>query len=348
MNLPNRFPFSCPLDFPFEKILAIMAVTSVFSVFSFAGDSKTRIVVLQVPAKTAGQVRGVLSDEGNADRLEIMENVLKIQGVKVLAEMKDANPLPNELFRMQEITGKVELGGNLTMNLELNLEICSDGNDPQMREYLGSSIRIPSQQKNSYRYCDSIENRVTLRPNHWQERASWGDAERSLMVWQYTTSDEKSVKKGPAATGDNNLRAEMCFFKARPSEINAVGRCRPETSETALDWLRDRSRLWKEASFLAMADHETGWIDVEKAVSRPHASETAVEETEEGLSAKGKISKRGDQLELSFDFIARLKKGKEAKLNLGATVTPGVWEFRPIEGFPDANVVAFRLSSERD
>lgn len=302
----------------------------------------TRIVILQMPTKEADGVRAELNDSTKVSKSETMDAVLKRQGIVELAGFKQANPWRGEPVTLSKTMDGIEFDGERAKELGANLRLEGGRLGPSIEHMLSSEIALPTGGK-GYRQFQNLCNRTVVKPGRWQERACWGDANESLMLWQFSTVEghEPATKTFPGKP-KAFMRVEMHWFQASSSDVITLGQSKPETRDKAFQWLSGRARRWKECGFQVRQDDQAVWSAMEGKLQL-HGKQ--VEQEEDRFSIVGGFSDAGDLVKMNWE-VTVAKKEKMLNRTLSATVTPGVWEFIAIEGLSDANVVACRLTRE--
>lgn len=324
-------------------------VLALFVLFGFAGHSladgaTTRIVVIETAASDTQLLRGLLLE--NQTKSDAMEGLLKKPNVKTIVDVADLDPWPSQLASIDKNTGKIALGGDMEMKLETSLSLSSGEGKLGRIEHLNAAVRLGGKGLKRYQYLDWTGNSAYLSPMHWQERAFWADRDRCVMIWQFTNVNEAQKAKEDNHLDSENLRMEVRLLQAASGDIDKLGQSKVETREKALHWLTGRARSWKEGGCLVMADHEIGWMDLERKVSRPDPAVEEIAEEETGLIAKGKASVVGERLELKLELNEVFGRDQAMVSEIKSSLVPGVWEFCAIEGLKGANIAAIRLSRE--
>jgi hypothetical protein len=305
------------------------------------GQDHTRIVMLQMPVKTAAAVRVLLNDPAKGSSPETMTAALKQQGVASLAGFEKADPWRNEPLELSAPMGGIDFGGERARDLGVNLTLEGGKGVAEIEEMLSTEVALPAGGK-SYLQLQNLGNRVVVRPGRWRERACWGDAGRSIMIWQLSSLDAHQAGGGQAAASPRtSLHVEMHWLRVAEADLPKLAQSKPETREKAFQWLSARARLWKECGFWVTQDDKAVWSETAGKLSL-RGQEAVAEETP--FAIEGGFSGAD---EVKMEWKATLGNGRnEWSRVVSATVTPGVWEFITIEGLPDANVVACRLSRD--
>ena len=151
-------------------------------------------------------------------------------------------------------------------------------------------------------------------------------------------------QKAPDVVGKSKsaMFVEMCWFQGSTSDLASLGQSKPETREKAFQWLAKRAKLWRECSFWAKPTGKAGWSEAEGKYELQDKEPVAEEER---FSIVGGFAVEGGKAKMEWEVMTS-RKGKEVTRNLVSIVTPGVWEFIVIDGLPDANVLACRLSRD--
>lgn len=305
------------------------------------GEESVRILLIQMPVNEGIIVRPDLNDSTKGLRMETMDAVLKRKGAIKIA-FNQTNPWLGDPVSLSKAMYRIEFDGAVAKELGVNLRLEGIMIDPGIEEMLTSEIALPTNGKGN-REFQNLDNRVIVKPGRSQERACWGDATESLMLWQFSTVEghEPSAKSLPGKS-KTFMRVEMYWFQASANDIATLAQSKPETRNKAFQWLSGRARLWKECGFQVRQDDQAVWSAADGKLEL-RGKEAVAEE--ERFAIIGGFSVAGDFVKMDWE-VADTRKGNELNRKLSAMVTPGVWEFIAIEGMTDSNVVACRLTRE--
>lgn len=321
-----------------------LSTALIFATFAsvLSAEDHTRIVILKMPAQGSAAVRAMLNEPTKAAKAETMDAVLKLQGVSEIAAFNQAAPWSGKAIKLEKPMGELKIGGIQISELGVKVRLQGSKGDDVVEELLVWEMELPTGAK-SYHSLQNFGNQVAVTSGRWQERGSWGNSEESWMLWQFS-SMEGSKRKTADGGGKSKsaMFVEMYWFQASTSDLASLGQSKPETREKAFQWLAKRAKLWRECSFRAMPTGKAGWSEAEGKYELQDKEPVAKEDR---FSIVGGFTAEGEKAKMEWEIMMS-RKGKEVTRNLVSTVTPGVWEFIVIDGLPDANLVACRLSRD--
>ncbi len=324
----------------YSNFLILVSWFAIIAVSTANAEDFTQIKVLKMPVKHTVAVRSLLNETTKGTKPETMDAVLKLPGLSVMAEFKQANPWDGVTKELKKPMGKIEIGGNEVSELGVNLSLQGSKRDKAVDELLRLKMELPLGGK-KYHSMQNFGSQMTVTPGRWQERACWGNAEEAWMLWQYSLiEDPKLGMAQPKTNPRPPMFVEMCWFQASASDLKTLGQAKPETREKALQWLATRAKRCRECSFWMMPNSKSGWGE---SVGKFELQDKEPVAEEDRFSIEGGFTTQGNQMKMAWQMETS-RKGKDVTRNLASAVTPGVWEFIIIEGMPETNVLACRLS----
>jgi hypothetical protein len=306
---------------------AFLVLTSVTS----DAIEQTRLVALRLPPDAVAEVRAELLDPLKTSKSETMEQVLKRQGVVLVAELQVENPWREEIIELEKTTGAVE-GADERLDLGLFASIRSFRDSGNIDMGLCVEVRLPRGAKKA-RTLYAIGDDWMIEPGTWREWFFWSDGKEAVMLWEYP----QGFPEAPASqVGDaSRLQLETRWFQLEDSDLAQLAKSKPETRENAMKWLEKRTPLRKEMLCTWKHNSKSGWSE-----KLGNYSEKPI--LEEGLTIHINGFREDGAVKVDLT-LAVLEQGKESKSELSANLVPGVWEFLPVAGMPGANIVACRV-----
>ena len=158
------------------------------------------------------------------------------------------------------------------------------------------------------------------------------------MLWEYPLGFPIGAKPGDG-DGRVPVRVEMKWFRAGEADVLRLAKSQPETRAKALEWLEGRTRPSWEVLYWFQPSNASYWTFCEGK----HDHEDDKMLAEDGLRFETKGAAKDGRIQLEWDGEA-LKRWQEQKFHLSAKLEPGIWEFLPVEGVMEANMVACRVT----
>lgn len=322
-----------------KTIHRAIVLLSLTTVPIFAEDH-LRMVLLQVPPAESTAIRSKLS--GAAP--EAIEEVLGKPGVEVVADFKEENPWRPGTISLTKSAGMVNFDGEKPLELEIRVEIegkrKENGN---ISARLSSDIMLPDGKKGFWQFHQP-GILPDIHPGAWLECSLWGDSQKTTMLWLLATSDEGGEEAAPTddAKSDGG-RVEMIWFRVEEGDLEMLAKSKPETRDKAFKWLSGRGETWNECVFRYSIGNRVAWL---ASYGQAPASKDAAMR-EDRLSIDGEPTRAGDGIAFKWDiYTAELKSEEEIHVEISSQVTPSIWEFTPVEGVAQANVVAWRCVAD--
>lgn len=296
------------------------------------GESRTRYSLIRVPSADAAAMRFELASFARGSKLAMLDDSLKKGGGTILAEFTQVNPWHAEPVDLQKVTGKIQAGGE---ELELGVKLKIEGSgDPLVTH--SAEVTLPTGGKGA-RFFQMIGGSAIRQPAAWHERCCWSDGKECLMLWEYPVREGESEEE--AVQGNSAVQVEMRWFQANEADITKLGASKPETREKALQWLAGRAKLWREAGYGFKVGNPSVW----QMTQGKHDPERGESISDESFTIQTKCQEEEGKLKMVWTTSVG-KKGQEESTTLNAGMTSGVWEFLPVQGNPDANVIACRVT----
>ena len=296
------------------------------------GESRTRFSLLRVPAAATSVVRIELGDPAKGERLETMDALVKQGKIEMISDFTQVNPWISEPIELEKAISGVKVGEE---ELELGAKLKFEGDGKPEVSY-SVEVTLPTGGKSAC-FFQVIGGSTIRRPAAWHERCCWVDGKDCLMLWEYpvseTDAEEKAASKIPA------VQIEMRWFQASESDLSKLAASKPETREKALQWLMGRAKLWREAGYGFKLGNPSVW----QMTQGKHDPERGESISDESFTLQTQCREEAGKLKMSW-MTSVQKKGEEKSSSLSAEMMPGVWEFLPLEGNPEANVIACRVT----
>lgn len=296
------------------------------------GESRTRLSFFKLPVSEVGIVRAELVDPANARNPETIDAVTKRLELTVLAQFDQADPWCAEPLNLEKSMGGIQSGGE-ELALGVKLKIEGSGN---LEVANNAEVTLPTGGKGA-RFFQVIGGTAIRQPGAWHERCCWSDGKDCLMLWEYPVLEEDSGEA--VAQRSSTLQVEMRWFQASEADITKLGASKPETREKALQWLAGRAKLWREAGYGFKMGNPSVW----QMTQGKHDPERGESISDESFTIQTKCQEEEGKLKMVWTTSVG-KKGEEKSTSLNAEMTSGVWEFLPVQGNPDANVIACRVT----
>lgn len=313
----------------------VIACFCIFAEFAY-GQESVRMLVLQVPTADVSFLRTELASPEKLVNVNAIDPLLTRKGVKVLADFKKENPWISH-FELKEL-------GETILAVKPSTEVVAGGvkiacSPHQLKFHLSAYFKIDvgfSTGGQNCRYLKSIRSCSIASLSRWHERNCWADAKEAIQLWEFPVSGSAIPRSIPGTEG---LRMEMRWFQATPSDIAKLKESQSATRDKALQWLTARAKFWRETLYVSGPGSESEWEDTSGKnnlddIEQPYA--------EEGLAVATEKIELGKPVNVSWKVTATVK-GKSTVTPLTGKFEWDVWEFLPVEGIPQANVVACRI-----
>ena len=307
-------------------------------------EETTRLVLLRVPVKEAALIRVELNDATKGSKSEAMDALLKVLGIKELAQFQQTNPWRNEPIAMK-LPKDAEFFDLTKPSLFVSMDLAGGELGGGHEEILASAVDLPMTTK-KYQSFQNLGNVISPLSGRWQERTSWADEKEAMMVWQYSMVDRKPYVRTAHEKPKEYFKVEMKWYQVTKEDLAILGAAKPEAREKASLWVTKRAKLWKEGMFrlCASLERQAGWMFNDgKIVGR--GEEAAVDE--DRFCMMTRFTRRDDFRSVEFEFRSTNSKGGDELIQKKDTIfTPGAWDFQVIEEMQGANVMIYRFSKE--
>ncbi len=298
------------------------------------GEESWQMVVCQMPVKDEPAVRAVLSDPEKAGKPDTIDEVLKLHGVKKLAQFTENDPWQNRRFNLKKPIGFQKESGETLLDLGVEIERQGSHDDSGLVVDSNTDVRLQLGRK-EYR-CFHRSGMACLPTSRWVETGFWGDAESVTMMWEYSAEEKKSVVNPNPS--HRSWQIEIRLYQVKPEDMEVLKKSTPETSEKALQWLSGRATLWKECRFPAMQGNKSVWMDEHGELLSP------VNKDKSRFSVEAEFRGKGDSTHLWLDLISqRPRRSSPGRFHMSIVPKPGVWEFSSWSNVPEANLVVYRI-----
>lgn len=292
----------------------------------------TRLLLLRIAPDDALVLRTEFNSPIGESKSEAFEEMVKRKSLDVLADFNVADPWRAEPVGLEKAMGTIESGGE---RLDLGVKLKFEGRGKPEVSY-NAEITLPSGGKGAG-FFQAIGSTTVHLPAAWHERCCWGDGKEIMMLWEYPVV-EVDAKEEPMQEV-SAVQVEMHWFRASEVDISKLTASKPETRVKALQWLAGRAKLWREAGYGFKPGNPCIW----QVSHGKHEPEKGASISDENFIVQTECRDEVGKLRMKWTMIST-KMGEDRATTLKSDMTPEIWEFLPVSGNPDANVVACRVT----
>lgn len=312
------------------------SIFAAFVIISSAHAEESRSYhYIRVPSKDAAGLRQILSSEPMLHNPKAVSTLLK--GAADLATFKDIKFEGSAPYEGIEITGAVGLADK-ERDLEVKLRL-SPGADQKKGLINLSSFAEEPLSKKTYRGYSANCSQLNLPKGRWLELANWARENDTVMLWTYNPDD-------PNPTAPESLRIDVKFCLGTPADIELLKKAPPETREKAVKWILGRAKVHRESAAPGAIGQMTRW---EATDTRLEAKDGSAYADQQAMLWECKLTRQDTKIESTWKISqnggSKNVPQEAAEQSITLSATPQVWDYAPIHGGKEFNLMIFKFSN---
>lgn len=322
------------------------------------GEEMSRLVVLTIPKKMSDSLRAEFGKGEQAAQLETMDRILKHREVKMMFDHTEganvwgpqiatdgAMPVARSrlVHPLKPVPTWVE-GFNLSQEASFN------SRKSHLGVMLGLRLGLQFMPEEKSVFGFSGDTDLAIESGIWREVMSWQTETEETMVWHYGTINELPAEGNiPKKSSDQYFheiyRIEVKLFTIEKSDISKFLEVKDSNRDDALEWLEKKGRFWRGYRSVASQIWNAKSFGFLKIQGLP--VEEGIKQEDIRLQWRNGNHPFSNKEPPTIDWLIR-RDGKDDKQEQKTQVmmNSGFWYFVPIDGIPECNVMACKITPQ--